>query len=438
MTLEESLRVNAQIYPDKSAIVCGSQQLSYAQLWGKIENRAEQLKDKLEMHRPYVFRASQDADFVVTYCAVHLLHAIAVPLGNDVTDDLFTQVKDEVEARSYAADISDILYTTGTTGNAKGVMLSQTCLTACADNFISEMKFHSELAFIVSGPLNHIASLFKIHPILTVGGTLCVLDGMRDINAFFQLFSLPFRHYASFLVPASIRMLLQLSGKQLKEVAHLIDFIETGAAPISSADMQHLSTVLPHSRLYNTYGGTEIGCVCTYQFNDGRYLEGCVGRAMRNSSVEIDGDGNIIVSGKTIMSGYVKDDSNSANVLQDGKIHVADLGYLDEQGLIHIKGRRDNVINVGGFKVDPVEVENTANELQGIQDCICIASTHPILGTTLKLLYVVEEGHDVKKRDIALHIKEYLETYKVPQAYEQVKAIHYTYNGKKDRKSYRQ
>ena len=438
MTLEESLRKHAQLTPDKCAVVCGTESTSYAQLWESILYRAQQLSSSgLEKHRPYVFRASQDADFIATYCAVHLLQAIAVPLEHAVPDEVFNKVKDEVEACSFAPDIVDILYTTGSTGNAKGVMLSQTCLEACADNFISEMNFHPELVFIVSGPLSHIASLFKIHPILTVGGTLCVLDGLRDMNAFFEVFRLPYHHFATFLVPASIRMLLQFSSDQLHEVSHLVDFIETGAAPISSTDMERLSKVLPQSKLYNTLGGTEIGCVCTYQFNDGKYMEGCIGRPMRNASLEIAPDGSFIISGKTIMSGYVADEQRTANVLRDGKIYSDDIGYMDDLGLIHITGRRDDIINVGGFKVDPVEVENTVISLPEIQDCICIADKHPILGTSLKLLYVVEENKVVDKKTIALHLKSRLESYKVPHTYEQVPAINLTYNGKKDRKSYR-
>lgn len=438
MTLEESLRKHAELTPDKTAVVCGNKSVSYSQLWESILNRADQLSHSgLEKHRPYVFRASQDVDFLATYCAVHLLQAIAVPLEHGVSDEVFNRVKDEVEACSFAPDIVDILYTTGSTGKAKGVMLSEVCLEACADNFISEMNFHSELVFIVSGPLSHIASLFKIHPILTVGGTLCVLDGLRDINAFFNVFSLPFRHFATFLVPASIRMLLQFSYDQLHEVSHLVDFIETGAAPISSTDMQRLSEALPQSKLYNTLGGTEIGCVCTYQFNDGKYMEGCIGRPMRNASLEIASDGSFIISGKTIMSGYVADEQRTANVLRDGKIYSDDIGYMDEHGLIHITGRRDDIINVGGFKVDPVEIENTVDSLPEIQDCICIAEKHPILGASLKLLYVVKENKVIDKHTIALHIKSCLESYKVPQAYEQVSAIKVTYNGKKDRKAYR-
>lgn len=437
-TLEESIRDFASSQPDRTAAVCGNDSISYSALWDRIVERAEDLRASgLKPRRPYVFRASQDIDFLVTYCAVHYLKAIAVPLEHAATEENFKAVEKEVLENQFVPDIADILYTTGTTGKSKGVMLSETALVSCADNFINDLHFSSDLLFIISGPLNHIASLFKIHPVLTVGGTVCILDGLKDMNAFFDVFDLPFKKFGTFMVPASLRLIMQFSYKRLAGLADRIDFIETGAAPITQADMEQLSKALPHSRLYNTYGGTEIGAVCTYDFNDGRYMEGCIGRPMKNSSVEVTPEGNVIVSGLTIMSGYVADEAETAKVIQDGKIHGADLGYVDEEGMIHLTGRAGDVINVGGFKVNPVEVENAASFHPSVKDCICIAAQHPIIGTVLKLLVVTNDGEELDRHGLAVYLKSKLEPFKVPAYYEAVDSIQRTYNGKIDRKYYR-
>ena len=438
MTLEQSIYHHSVADPEKVAAVCGKESVTYSQLWDRIIKRAEELKSEGVLpNRPYVFRASQDIDFVVTYCAVHHIAAIAVPMEQKVTDEYFNAISAEVAACEFAEDITDILYTTGTTGKSKGVMLSETALVSCADNFITDLQFSSDLLFIISGPLSHIASLFKMHPVLTVGGTICILDGLKDINAFFDVFDLPFRKFATFMVPASLRLIMQFSYDRLCSLADKIDFIETGAAPITQHDMEMLAKALPASRLYNTLGGTEIGAVCTYNFNDGRYMEGCIGRPMKNSTVEVTPEGNIIVSGLTIMSGYVADEENTARVLKDGKIYGADLGYVDDEGLIHLKGRQGDVINVGGFKVDPSEVENAAASHPDIKDCICIAATHPVIGTVLKLLVVLADNRELDKRSVAVHIKSKLEPHKVPTYYEAVDTIQRTYNGKLDRKFYK-
>lgn len=438
MTLEESIRHYAEATPEKTAVVCGKDSITYSGLWNAILSRVEELRSAgLLPARPHVYRASQDIDFIVTYCAVHQMGAIAVPLEHQAPQERFDSVKAEVDSCTFSPDIADILYTTGTTGKAKGVMLSTGALEACSDNFIDSMPFTSDLLFIISGPLSHIASLFKMHPTLTAGGTVCVLDGLKDMNAFFDAFDLPFKKFATFLVPASIRLIMQFSYERLCSLADRIAFIETGAAPITHADMEQLAKALPHSHLYNSLGGTEIGCVCTYDFNDGKYMEGCIGRPLKNSTVEVTEDGNIIVSGATIMSGYVGDEENTRKVLKDGKIHGADLGYVDEDGMIHLKGRQGDVINVGGYKVDPVEVESAASSFPGVKDCICIAATHPVIGTVLKLLVVLSDGVELDKKALALHIRESLESYKIPTYYEAVDKINRTYNGKLDRKSYR-
>lgn len=438
MTLEESIKFHATATPEKLAAVCGESTITYSTLWNRIVSQSEKLiNEGLRPDRPYVFRATQDIDFLILYCAIHHANAIAVPLENKVNDEIFNAIKDEVNSCEFSNDIVDILYTTGTTGKSKGVMLSEKALVACADNFISDLHFSPELLFIISGPLNHIASLFKIHPVLTVGGTVCILDGLKDMNAFFNVFELPFKKFATFMVPASLRLIMQFSYDKLCALADKIDFIETGAAPITQHDMEQLSKALPKSRLYNTLGGTEIGAVCTYNFNDGKYMEGCIGRPMKNSTVEVTPDGNIIVSGLTIMSGYVADEVNTNKVLQDGKIHGSDLGFIDSEGLIHLKGRLGDVINVGGFKVDPSEVENAASSHESIKDCICVAGTHPVIGTVLKLLVVLADGKSLDKKSIALHIKSKLEPHKVPTYYEAVDTIQRTYNGKLDRKFYK-
>ena len=438
MTLEEGICLYAQKTPDKTAVICYEDKISYSDLWNMIIARAGLIKqDGLSKGMPYVFRASQDIDFIINYCAIHYLGAIAVPLEHQAVQENFISIQKEVSSCDFPADIQDILYTTGTTGKSKGVMLSRTALESCADNFICDMHYTDELLYIISGPLNHIASLFKIHPVLIAGGTVCILDGLKDINAFFDVFKLPYNKVATFMVPASLRLIMEFSYEKLCAVADRIDFIETGAAPITGKDMERLAKALPHSRLYNTLGGTEIGAVCTYDFNDGKYMEGCIGRPMKNSMVEVTPDGSIIVSGPTVMSGYVNDPESTAQVLQNGRITTSDLGFVDENGLIHLKGRRGDVINVGGFKVDPLEVENAARGHESVKECICIVAEHPVIGPVLKLLIVLEDGFVLDKHSVAMYLKSKLEPHKIPTYYEAVDKIQRTYNGKLDRKYYR-
>lgn len=328
------------------------------------------------------------------------------------------------------------LRTTGTTGKSKTVVISQQAVIANSQNLIHAHGYSSNTVFVVAGALDHLGGWSKIFPTLMTGGTLILLDGMKDVNAFFRAMDYDSTHLATFLVPASIRMLLQFSADRLASYSHKIEFLETGAAPISHTDMLRLCQLLPRTRLYNTYASTETGIVCSYNFNDGRTKPGCCGPALLNSQVFITESGTIACKGRTLMSGYLDEPELTATVLKDGCIHTADSGYIDEDGMLHVLGRNDDVINIGGYKVDPVEVENRALAFPGIQDCICIADQYPVLGDTLKLL-VRTGGDTIDKKEIARFMAQTLEPYKVPTRYEYVETINRTSNGKLDRKSYR-
>jgi acyl-coenzyme A synthetase/AMP-(fatty) acid ligase len=137
------------------------------------------------------------------------------------------------------------------------------------------------------------------------------------------------------------------------------------------------------------------------------------------------------------MTGYLDDPLLISKILQGGAVEMSDKGIIDEEGRLHILGRDDDVINTGAYKVNPLEVEDAANEYAGIRECICIAAPHIILGTALKLLYTTHDGKEISKKDLARYLLTKLEKHKVPLLYEQVPSIQMTFNGKKDRKHYR-
>ena len=193
---------------------------------------------------------------------------------------------------------------------------------------------------------------------------------------------------------------------------------------------------MPKSRLYNTYASTETGIIATYDYNTNECLAGCLGKPMRHSSLFITEKGNIACQGKTLMTGYLGDEDLTVSILRDGILYTADLGEIDEEGQLRLRGRDGDIINVGGYKVVPTEVEDAASAIPSVKECICIPSHHPVLGTILKLLVVLHEGYTLDKRALALALREKLEAYKVPMQYEQVDYVKRTFNGKIDRKAY--
>ena len=434
MTLEDYLKQDAERYPDKVAVICGNVRLTYAQLWQRVQEKADELSAS-EASRCIPFKAIQTIDFLIIYLSIHLSGRVAVPLEKNIPESRYNEIAGRLTACEVPEGIADILFTTGTTGQSKGVMISHRTIVADAENLIAGQGFSHDLTFVVHGPLNHIGSLSKMWPVILLGGTLHILDGLKDANVFFQAFE-PEGKYATFFVPANIRFLLSFDAKRFAALADCLDFIESGGAPLSHADMLQLCQLLPHTRLYNTYASTETGIIATYDFNDGECLAGCLGRPMPHSRVIITPKGLISCQGDTLMSGYLGDPELTATVLRDDTVYMSDYGHIDEKGRLHIGGRENDVINVGGYKVAPTEVEDVAMSVPGIKDCICISAEHPIMGRALKLLVVMAEDAVFSKRTIARYLAERLEPYKVPQLYEQVDAIARTYNGKINRKYY--
>lgn len=436
MILEDYLEISAKRYPQKTAVVCGEEVCTYEALYERVLVRTEALKALYQTGQIVALRAYPTVAYLVEYFALHMAGCVAAPLERDMPEATFQEIALWLEANTTPEGTADILYTTGTTGRSKGVMISHRTIIADAENLIDGQGFTHELAFVVNGPLNHIGSLSKIYPVVVLGATLIIVDGLKDMNKFFAAFDYPVKKMATFLVPASIRMLIQFSGEQLARYADKIDFIETGAAAISQADMEALCQLLPKTRLYNTYASTETGIIATYNYNGGKCVAGCLGRTMKHSKLIITKGGLIACQGDTLMSGYVGDPERTASILRGDTVYTSDIGMIDENGLLHLKGREDDVINVGGFKVAPTEVEDAAMSYPRLKDCICIAIEHPITGRALKLLVVMSDGEQLNKRELALHLKGRLEAYKVPMLYEQVEKVARTFNGKLDRKRY--
>ena len=133
------------------------------------------------------------------------------------------------------------------------------------------------------------------------------------------------------------------------------------------------------------------------------------------------------------MLGYLNEPELTNSILQNGWIRSNDLGYFDEHGRLFFAGRGDDVINVGGFKVAPTEVESAALRCAGVKDCICIG-VQSRMGTALKLLVAMDEIHPFDPKAIAAAMRPHLEPYKVPTIIEQIDEVPRTYNGKINRK----
>ncbi len=433
MTLEDAVARHASATPAAPAVIDAEGSHSYAQLWQAVCARADMLRRSEAWAVAYRMEPAYPS--VVSYLSIHRAGKVAVPVEKDYPEGPLSAMSARMNAAAMPQATADILFTTGTTGARKGVMVSQEAIMANAGNLIHAQGYHPGLTFIITGPLNHIGCLSKLYTSLTVGASVHLLDGLRDMNAFFQAIARASRA-ATFQVPSSLSMLMALGKGDLQRLGHKIELVETGAAPMAESDMDRLAALLPHTRLYNTYASTETGIVTTHCFSHAPRRAGLLGRAMRHSHIETTAEGLVACSGPTLMSGYWDDEALTARTLHDGRLITHDRAFIDGDGCLHLLGRADDTINTGGFKVDPAEVENEVMRMEGVADCICIAAAHPVLQQALKLLVVTQGGPSPSFREIAAFLLQRLESYKIPLLYEYVDAVERTYNGKLNRKYY--
>ena len=474
--------------PDKVAVVVRGNSTTYGELYDFVRQYAYYLKNMgINKGDIVVLRASQTLEYVVLYLAIHLsggivtsleknisdfgvmdvieqIHADAIITDNNIYRERFPDIK-IIEKRNVlekrknslienynnifpkSEDSADILFTTGTTGHSKGVEITHRALVATAENLISGCRYNKDTVLVAPGPLNHANAIRKLYTTLINGSTIYILNGMLNLKSFFDALNYTNGKVSCCLPPSAIRTILQNTGDKLGEYADKIDFIESATSPLPEVDKNKLCSLLPRARLYNLYGASETGSVCMYDYNEYSGKENCVGFALPNTKVIIVDDnrneirsskfntGFIACIGDTNMIGYVGDLELTKNTIQNGTVYTNDVGYIDQEGFIYVTGRNGDIINVGGVKVNPVEVESAAL-LYGIEDCICIGVDDPVTDKALKLLIKESSTNHINIKELRGFLSKKLEMSKVPRKYEIVDRIERTYNGKLNRKAY--
>lgn len=153
----------------------------------------------------------------------------------------------------------------------------------------------------------------------------------------------------------------------------------------------------------------------------------------RMDDATADNPGIIAIRSNTVTAGYWNEPELTANTIKDGVIYMTDLGYIDN-GYLYLVGRRDDVINVGGLKIAPTEVEDVALRHPMVDECVCIPFEDRMAGRVVKMLVKVNNGYELDTAELSAYLLEKLEAYKVPKYIVAVDEIPRTFNGKIDRK----
>jgi len=338
----------------------------------------------------------------------------------------FTPVPD---VRAGGDDLAALLYTGGTTGRAKGVMLSHGNFWASAMSRGAELNNPPEGVSLLVAPLFHVAGLGRLIGQLIVGGTCLTLPQFRPEAA---LAAIAEHHVTDIIVvPSMLQMLMDHPSFDATRLQSL-NRIAFGAAPMPPDLLDRALAAWPRAEFFQAYGMTETAAsVCINPPANHRPearaagLLSSVGRAGLGAEIlVVDESGNelprgevgeIVVRGPMVMQGYWNQPEATAAALREGWMHTGDAGRMDEQGWLWVVDRLKDMIITGGENVYSVEVETALRSHPAVADAAVVGVPDERWGEAVQAVVVLKAGQRADEAALLAHCRERLAGYKCPR-----------------------
>lgn len=347
------------------------------------------------------------------------------PFLHVMNENAASPIKPEIDPDK---DLALLQYTGGTTGVAKGVMLTHRNLVAntvqCQATFY---KFSTGKEKILA-----------VLPLFHVFGMTCVMNFGISIAA--EIILLPkfdvtqvlqsIHDHRPTLFPGAPTMFIGIVNHPHLHKFQLssIEACVSGSAPMP-LEIQHRFEELTGGKLSEGYGLTEASPVTHSNPFWGRRVAGSIGLPWPDTDCRIvdpgTGEempqgsiGELAVKGPQVMLGYWNRPEDTAAVLQEGWLLTGDMGYMDEQGYFFIVDRKKDMIIAGGFNIYPREVEEVLFEHPAVQEAAVVGVPDPYRGETVKAFLVLKQGKQVSDEELDRFCRMKLAAYKVPRLYE--------------------
>lgn len=325
-----------------------------------------------------------------------------------------------------------VIHTSGTTGTPKGASRNSSAAGVGAlANLLSVVPYSRDDIIVLPAPMFHSFGLATFTFGTALGATF-VMPEQFDPEGTLRAIE---EHGATAcsLVPVMIKRILTLDDeiKSRYDLSSLRVVMASGSA--MSTEMRRAATELFGDVLYDLYGSTEVGWVAIARPQDMLDHPGTVGKPVPGIKVAIfneDGDrigpgeiGEIYIKSDVMFEGYTSGDSKE---VRDGYMTIGDLGYVDEGGFLFIEGRADDMVVVGGENIYPVEIEETLDDMDGVEDVAVTGVPDDEYGEVLGAFVV----GTVRAEDVKKYCKDQLASYKVPKRVEILDELPRTSTGK--------
>jgi acyl-CoA synthetase (AMP-forming)/AMP-acid ligase II/thioesterase domain-containing protein len=312
------------------------------------------------------------------------------------------------ESKTLPLGTAAIVRTSASTGPAKLVPLTHENLAAMVRDQARSVRLTAEDRILSLHSLFHMHGLLPLLSQLYAGGSIAMAGSLnpRLLRGWLEELR-PTWYTTNQTTHRAILAALAQSG-----VNHRLRFVRNGGGPIPDELLTDIEQALGVPAL-RSYGSTEAGTMACESLDSRDRKPGSNGRTVGPELSAT--DGRILVRGDGVTSGYWTRERGLDPLLPGGWLSTGDLGYLDSDGFVFITGREKDVINRGGQKISPQEVDEALGLLPGISEAVAFALPHPTLGEDVACAVVKRPGEAVDERGIRTFLSERLEAQKVPR-----------------------
>ncbi len=321
-------------------------------------------------------------------------------------------------------DLSMVLHTSGTTSRPKIVPLSQRNLCASAANIARSLQFVATDCGLNIMPLFHIHGLIAgVLAPLAAGSQVFCTPGFNALKFFAWMDEARPTWYTA--VPTMHQAIVARAGRSADVIArHPLRFMRSSSSSMPPQVIRELEAAF-HAPLIEAYGMTEA----THQMTSNPLppaarKPGMVGRAAGpevaimgkdGGLLDAGGVGEIVIRGANVTAGYENNPAANAEGFAHGWFRTGDQGTIDAEGYVSITGRLKEIINRGGEKISPREVDELLMDHPAVAQVVCFGMPHPKLGEEVAAVVVLREGHVASERDLQAFVATRAADYKVPK-----------------------
>ena len=336
------------------------------------------------------------------------------------------------DAQRGGEDLAALFYTGGTTGRAKGVMLSHDNFIANSMTALVNLGIREDSVHLHVAPLFHLAGGSRLFTLTVAGGTHAVIP--RFEPGLFLSSIERFGVTVTVVVPSMLNALLNEADFGRYDLSSL-KLLSYGASPMPKRLLREAMERLPGVEFLQSYGMTELSPVATMLEPKFHTFEGpnagkieSAGRAVFNADVTIQDQngqplaigevGEICVRGPMVMQGYWRQPELTAQALRGGWMHTGDAGYLDAEGFVFLVDRIKDMIVTGGENVYSAAVEHVIYQHPGIHECAVIGVPSEQWGEAVHAIVVAKPGVALDEADLRAHCRAHLAGYECPKRFE--------------------